>query len=359
MQKTESIKNIMTALGAFQEEAIKIKKDTKNPFFKSKYASLSTILDEIQPTLTKCKLSFTQLPEGSEYLETILCHWETGETITSKYKLNCVHTLPPEWAKIAKEFPADMIPKDLSNLIITPQSLGSAITYARRYALTSILGLNIDDDDDGNLASGNNAQPQQQAQPQPNNKASQPQPQAQQQPQQLPPQQAPITPFNKKYTDINAIIAVIDSAAQIIDLNMVYHQNRELCEANPFVIDKIKSRRLAIENHGKIIITNNQFDQVCSRITKGEIKVMDNAINTYILNQGQIERMQFLVHEFNLLEESLKLKYSNEADIDMILTKCQTSEQVLRLHQNNSMIIDRTPELQTKVNGRLKVLKAV
>jgi hypothetical protein len=33
-----------------------------------------------------------------------------------------------------------------------PQAVGSAITYAKRYALAGVLGLNIDDDDDGNKA---------------------------------------------------------------------------------------------------------------------------------------------------------------------------------------------------------------
>jgi hypothetical protein len=135
MERSESIKEIGKALGLFHTKVAKIPKTDSNPFFKSKYAALPSILDAIQIPLEESGLVFTQLPDG-EFLTTLLIHFESGEYISSSYKMNPVKT--------------------------DPQSIGSAITYARRYALGAILGLNIDEDDDGNKAS----QPQKPAQSQ-------------------------------------------------------------------------------------------------------------------------------------------------------------------------------------------------
>lgn len=355
MQQSESIKNIMTALGQFQEAAIKIRKDSKNPFFKSKYASLSSILDEIQPELTKAKLAFTQLPQGSTHLETVLCHWETGEFISSNYDLNCVQTMPGDWAKIGKEFSFDIVPKELGIPIITPQALGSAITYARRYALTSILGLNIDDDDDGNAASGNATAEQKKG----GNNQSPPQAQPpQQQPASQPQQQAPaITPFTKKYADANAILAVVKTAAKVDELSQLYFANAEFIEKNTSIKDAISAKRDIIKNQGKVIITNNQYEQVCDRIRKGDATVIESAAKVYILNDGQKDELQHLDKLRMQLEEALKLKYTNPSDIATLIDQCTTSDYVMRLHKNNSMIIDRDPELTNKINGKLRTLK--
>ena len=113
------------ALRIFHLKVGKIKKDSNNPFFKSKYASLSNILEEIQIPLEESGLSFVQFPDGENGLTTLLMH-ESGEYIQSCYDMRPV--------------------KD------DPQGRGSAITYQRRYALAAILGLNIDDDDDANTA---------------------------------------------------------------------------------------------------------------------------------------------------------------------------------------------------------------
>jgi len=126
MEKSESIKNLALALCSFQGKMEKIGKDSNNPFFKSKYASLSTILEHIQKPLTESGLCFSQMPDQTG-LTTILIHSESGEFIQSTYVLMPVKN--------------------------DPQSFGSAITYARRYVLGSILGLNIDEDDDGHIAS--------------------------------------------------------------------------------------------------------------------------------------------------------------------------------------------------------------
>lgn len=126
MEKSESLKELATALCKFQSEVEKIKKNSENPFFKSKYADLSSILDVIREPLVKNNLSFVQFPSGENGLTTMLMH-TSGEYIQECYTM-----------KPAKN---------------DPQGLGSAITYQRRYALGAILGLNIDEDDDGNGAS--------------------------------------------------------------------------------------------------------------------------------------------------------------------------------------------------------------
>lgn len=126
MTKSDNILNLSKALLQFHLKVGKIKKDASNPFLKSKYASLSNILDAIETPLSESKLAFTQFPSGDNGLVTILIHTESGEFMQCEYNMKPV--------------------KD------DPQGRGSVITYQRRYALASVLGLNIDEDDDANTA---------------------------------------------------------------------------------------------------------------------------------------------------------------------------------------------------------------
>jgi hypothetical protein len=135
MQTSDSIQAIAAALVGFHKEVGKIPKDAKNPFFKSKYASLSGILEVISEPLTNNGLSIVQFPEGENGLTTRLCH-SSGEWMEATYSM-----------KPSKD---------------DPQGRGSTITYQRRYAVGAILSLNIDEDDDGNAASKPNGQPKQQ-----------------------------------------------------------------------------------------------------------------------------------------------------------------------------------------------------
>lgn len=125
MEKSEHINELAAALCKFQGEVEKVAKEATNPFFKSKYASLSNILDVIREPLFSNGLSISQYPAGEHGLTTMLMH-SSGQYIMETYFVKPV--------------------KD------DPQSAGSAITYQRRYAIASILSLNIDDDD-GNAAS--------------------------------------------------------------------------------------------------------------------------------------------------------------------------------------------------------------
>jgi len=125
MNKSESITELAKALVKFHSVMGKVSKDAANPFFKNKYASLSNIIEAVTKPLNDNGLSILQLP-SIEGLTTLLLH-ESGEWISS------VSATPV---------------KDATD----PQKLGSAITYARRYALGAILSLNIDEDDDGQKA---------------------------------------------------------------------------------------------------------------------------------------------------------------------------------------------------------------
>lgn len=137
MNHSESISKLSTALVAFHSKMGKVSKDSVNPYFNSKYASLSTILSAVTPVLTEAGLSIVQMPTGENELQTTLIH-SSGEWISSTMKLAPIK--------------AD------------PQAQGSAITYARRYAVGAILSLNIDEDDDANAAThGKQAAPATQA----------------------------------------------------------------------------------------------------------------------------------------------------------------------------------------------------
>lgn len=145
IEKSTEIKNLFRALSEFQNKIDVVKKDADNPFFKSNYAPLETILPAIKKFLLESGLSFTQIPAENTSLTTIIVHVTTGEYISGTMQLSPV--------KEYKKNKAGEI--DTTCGYITPQAQGSAITYARRYMLVSMLGLNTDKDDDGNEASGN------------------------------------------------------------------------------------------------------------------------------------------------------------------------------------------------------------
>ena len=125
MKTSESIKEIAVALHKFHGLMGKVGKDAVNPHFKNKYASLSNIIEATTPHLNAVGLSVIQLPTESG-LETMLMH-TSGEYISGVSLTPC---------------------KDASN----PQALGSALTYAKRYAYAGLLNLNIDEDDDAQRA---------------------------------------------------------------------------------------------------------------------------------------------------------------------------------------------------------------
>ena len=121
MTTSPSIQNLTQGLAKFHAMVGRISKDAKNPFFKSNYASLPHIITEIAEPLEKAGLILSQFPNG-DGLTTMLIHAESGEFISATYTLQVVRQNDP-------------------------QAQGSAISYARRYAITSVLNLAISDDD--------------------------------------------------------------------------------------------------------------------------------------------------------------------------------------------------------------------
>ena len=125
MNTSEKTDKIIPALFAVKKEMKALVKTSDNPFFKSKYADLNTTLEAIEPLLLENDIIVLQ-PGTGEFLETVLMHI-SGQFITSSMIL-----------VIAKG---------------TMQDAGSAVTYARRYTLQSLLGMKALDDD-ANIASG-------------------------------------------------------------------------------------------------------------------------------------------------------------------------------------------------------------
>ncbi len=120
----EKMKNLLQKLNDFRQIVGNVKKNATNPFHKSKYATLESVLDTIEEPLNKSGIGYHQiikLNEGCYYL------------VTTIYDLENTTDILDSWIPLL--FVSDM------------QKLGSAITYARRYGLVSILGLEQEDDD--------------------------------------------------------------------------------------------------------------------------------------------------------------------------------------------------------------------
>lgn len=133
-QHSETVGKLFESLAKAQGKIESALKDKKNPFFKSSYADLTSIWDACRSPLSENGLAIIQTVEGTKaepFLVTWLGH-ASGEWIKSK-------------------LPLLVMKQD-------PQALGSAITYARRYALSAIVGV-CSDDDDGEKAMARNAKP--------------------------------------------------------------------------------------------------------------------------------------------------------------------------------------------------------
>ena len=130
MQKSESIKELASALTKAQGEMPAIKFDSKNPFLKNDYASLGAIIAGARPVIAKHGLSVSQLTFGEDGVagvETVLMH-TSGEWISSSISMPVGEEKGKSSAQVA----------------------GSIVTYLRRYSLASILGIYSDEDGDGN-----------------------------------------------------------------------------------------------------------------------------------------------------------------------------------------------------------------
>jgi hypothetical protein len=122
------MQKISAALVKFQSQLKPVAKEAENPFFKSSYADLSSILKAVIPVLTSNGLAVIQplkVVDDRVILITKLIH-ESGETIESEM----------------------ILPHNAD-----PQKYGSLITYYKRYQIQALLGINTEEDDDGNSVS--------------------------------------------------------------------------------------------------------------------------------------------------------------------------------------------------------------
>ena len=135
---------LLQALNQVQKELKPVEKTRLNPHFKSKFADLTGVLEEVLPILAKNDLVLIQTIGGEDSnptLDTIIAHAPSGQSIKSTAPLFCKQP--------------------------TSQELGSAITYMRRYSLMAIIGVStVEEDDDGQKASipGPQARPNTQSQ---------------------------------------------------------------------------------------------------------------------------------------------------------------------------------------------------
>ena len=127
---TSETNEIAKALSAFQKEVKQPKKDADNPHFRSKYVPLKSVEEVIQKTATKYGLSYTTYPivdaeKNTVGVGVVILH-ESGQRIQ----------LPPVIMSLSKG--------------LTPQHVGAAITYGRRYSLGMAFGISSETEDDAN-----------------------------------------------------------------------------------------------------------------------------------------------------------------------------------------------------------------
>lgn len=123
--KSDQISNLAAAILEAQKDIGAALKSSKNPYFKSKYADLTVVIDAVKEPLNKHGIAFLQAVdangEGSPVIDTILLH-SSGQYLSTRTPVFCSK------------------PND-------PQAFGSGVTYSKRYALQAILGLPTEDDD--------------------------------------------------------------------------------------------------------------------------------------------------------------------------------------------------------------------
>jgi hypothetical protein len=152
MQTSDNINELATALAKAQGEITGALKDSANPFYKSKYADLASCWDACREPLSKNGLSVVQTVMRGEpvNIQWDVVDQESGEV--RNFHVDTVETVivtmlmhsSGQW--IRSSLP--MVPRDVS-----PQGVGTAITYGRRYGLAAMIGI-AQIDDDGNQGSG-------------------------------------------------------------------------------------------------------------------------------------------------------------------------------------------------------------
>lgn len=143
--QSEQLGELAKALAAAQGQMENAKKDSKNPHFGSSYADLASVWDACRAALSSNGLAVVQTVAAGDH----------GATVT-------VHTL---LLHSSGQFIREALTLPVAQK--TPQGVGSAITYGRRYSLAALVGI-AQEDDDGNAGSGQQGkqQPRREERPQ-------------------------------------------------------------------------------------------------------------------------------------------------------------------------------------------------
>lgn len=137
MNQSETVGEIAKALTQAQQEMEAASKSAVNPHFKSKFADITAVLRACMPALNKNGISVLQKPKPLPVNE------QTGMPVFGVVlETMLVHT-SGEWISDGGLF----VPAGKADA----QGIGSALTYARRYGLSAMIGLE-QQDDDGNAA---------------------------------------------------------------------------------------------------------------------------------------------------------------------------------------------------------------
>lgn len=127
--QSDSIAKLAEALALAQGEMAEAEKDSINPHFKSKFASLKSMIRASRPALSKHGIAVVQMPhcEGNKVRVTVRLVHKSGEYMDAG---------------------------DFEALVqqATPQAIGSGLSYGRRYTYAPAVGVVVDDDDDGEAA---------------------------------------------------------------------------------------------------------------------------------------------------------------------------------------------------------------
>lgn len=143
IDRSEDLSKLAPSLLKAQQEIGRALNSSSNPYFKSSYANLLTVIEAVKGPLNTHGIAFLQAVDrdesGAPMIDTILLH-ETGQYISSRTPVYCKK------------------PDD-------PQAFGSGVTYSKRYALQSIMGLPTADDDGEQAMARNSKQAEKPAPP--------------------------------------------------------------------------------------------------------------------------------------------------------------------------------------------------
>lgn len=130
MKTSEQVGKLNAAMAKMQAALDVAKKDAANPYFKSKYCDLTGVWDVLRKPLTDNGLSVVQCPDEVDGKLMLV----TRISCEDQWLESCMPVTIPDSKKT------------------DPQAVGSAITYARRYAISAICGVVADIDDDAEAA---------------------------------------------------------------------------------------------------------------------------------------------------------------------------------------------------------------